>query len=251
MIFVIGYPGTGTRWVSKCLHEILKGEWWEERFPHAANTAQQNGSGLNPAHFEWAIMHLRNIVNGVARNARVVKEEFGSQYCLAFLNQEVHPTVYILRDTLANVSWLMRWVPRGGWKHHFSAICENSPYSKMLCPKTSGLGDPMTELAVAHKLQTWCDLAVCKSAGIPVFRYEDLCANYITEWPRLLRALKVEMPPAFQEFMDKQAGPPPQEFQVDNRMMDVVAEVEETAALYLPEYPMPDSVPWGCVTVNG
>jgi hypothetical protein len=93
-------------------------------------------------------------------------------------------------------------------------------------------GEPVPEdtvecLAKAHLIQTGWDLEAAEQAGVPVFRYEDLCADYVVEWPRLLRVLQLECTDRVKQAVTDKAAPEVTPLFCDAKVQDTVAAVEE------------------------
>lgn len=84
-------------------------------------------------------------------------------------------------------------------------------------------------LAIAHQLQTWHDLKVAQQVGVPVFRYENLSADYVTEWPRLLHTLKLGLNDTTAQLIQKTAAAPFEPMFKENKVIDYVGEIEDKA----------------------
>jgi len=230
MIWVLGYPGSGTKWASQIIHAAVGKDWREEPFQHDKANGPLLFGGYRPERHEKAVIALNRFLRGHIDKVSVVKDEFAVPYHFYCLDQEQHKLVYITRDTLANVEFLLRWHGLKAFDWYFRGICINHPEERrLLWPEKEPDDSVVAMLAVAHELQLWDDLRAAEANHIPVFAYETLCADYVTEWPRLFRRLELGMPPHVAEMIQKRAAAPYSPLATNGRIIDCVDEVREKA----------------------
>jgi hypothetical protein len=110
MIAVLGYPGSGTKWASKLVFAAVGNKCWtEEPFSGPVMNPVPPAWIYGPYREKYAEVGKKEIgrwMAGHAHRISVVKEEFGTPY---WLHYDTIQRVYILRNTLANVEFLLRW----------------------------------------------------------------------------------------------------------------------------------------------
>ncbi len=200
MIYIFGYPGSGTRWVARVLcsgHE----DFAQEPF----DRDKKGGllAGYYPERLEQAQVVLARAIKGLPSGTRMVKEEFAVPYHMRLLQDE-HKQVYICRDTLGNVTFLSQWKSLQNWMWYFEGLVhEGGEWASELWPDDVPFDNVPCLLAVAHEVQLKHDLAAARECGVQVFRYEHLCQNWEDEFGGLCDVLQLDYTPSIRAYAEK------------------------------------------------
>jgi hypothetical protein len=235
MIWVLGYPGSGTKFVAQVVQHALG---IDGELAHGIEEPHVQMSGWKEIpkgdYDDSYALHDAKFMRGFLEkhgHRPVCKEEFAVPYVMNFLAGTEHKTVYIQRDTLANVEFLLSWKPIMGWLWYFESIVAAEPEAAQdMWPEDAPSDSVPCILAIAHELQLKHDLHTAKVCNVPVFKYETLCADYGTEWPRLFHKLGVSFTVDVQEEVRVRAFQPRTTFCVDEQLFAWVEEIERKAS---------------------
>jgi hypothetical protein len=198
MLWIMGYPGTGTRWAARVLnagHETFV----QEPFLRAKKTGLM--AGFHPELMEEAERMIATCVRGLPPGTRMVKEEFGVPYHMRLLEPPDNRLVYIRRKTLGNVAFLADWQPIMGWTWYFEGLVqEGGEWARQLWPESAPADNIPCTLAVAHEVQLKADLAAAQESGVAVFDYDLLCANPVDEFGGMCDILGMDFTPAIRDY---------------------------------------------------
>jgi len=197
MIYVHGYPGSGTRWAAR----VLCGG--KETFVQEPFDRDKNGgllAGYYPDRMEHAAKVLERTMRGLPPGTHMVKEEFAVPYQLRLLRED-HRQVYIRRDTLGNVAFLRQWKSLDNWLWYFEGLVkEAGEWASDVWPEDAAFDNVPCLLAIAHEFQLKHDLAAARECGVEVVRYEHLCNNWEDEYGGLCDVLRLDYTTAIREY---------------------------------------------------
>lgn len=205
MIYVLGYPGSGTRWAARVLCN------GSETFVQEPFDRDKTGgllAGYYPERLEQARATLARAIKGLPPGTRMVKEEFAVPYHMRLLREE-HKLVYIRRDTLANVTFLTQWKALHNWLWYFEGLVkEGGEWASDLWPEDVVFDNVPCLLAVAHEVQLKHDLAAARETGVQVVRYEHLCHNWEDEFGGLCDVVELDYTAGIREYAAQTHEPP-------------------------------------------
>ena len=225
MTYILGYPGSGTRWAARTLCG------GKEDFAQEPFSRDKDGgllAGYYPERMEQAQKTLARAIKGLPPGTRMVKEEFAVPYHMRLLREDDHRQAYIRRDTLGNVAFLKQWKALHNWMWYFEGLVhEGGEWASDLWPDDVPFDNVPCLLAVAHEVQLKHDLAAAKERGVPVFRYEHLCDNWEDEFGGLCDVLRLDYTSTIREYASQTHEAPV--FPLDEQTTSWVQEITRRA----------------------